>query len=1539
MSSSGTSKLSFLQGGGEMGARMRDLDWSATALGEPSAWPQSLRSTVSMLLPSKAQIVLFWGPEFTVLYNDAYRPVFGAKHPHALGMPGRQAWSEIWDTVLHELLAGVVRTGEAFWGKDLLFGLERYGFLEETYFDVSYDPVRVESGDVGGVYCIVTETTERVVGERRLALLKNLAERNSTARTTHEACLLAIETLGTNPQDILFALAYLDNQLQCGTPGAEEQLKTTPRELVKELSVSSAGADAPPAGFVVGLNPRRPFDDQHRVFLDLVADQIRTGLANARAYEEAQQRAETLAELDRAKTTFFSNVSHEFRTPLTLLVGPIEDGLNDTAIPLPAIHRERQEVAHRNAQRLLRLVNTLLDFSRIEAGRIDASYEPTDLSRFTTELAGVFRSATDKAGLALVVDCDPLLAPVHVDRDMWEKIVLNLLSNALKFTFQGQITVHLRPYHGGVELRVTDTGVGIPASDLPRMFERFHRVKHTRARTHEGTGIGLALVQELARLHGGGVTVASEEGRGTTFTVTIRTGTSHLPAERISATRRSSPTTVGAIPYVEEARRWMPTDGLSSQTAVEHLLERSGTTVSDAESRAHVLVADDNADMRDYLTRILGQRYEVDVVVDGRAAMNRIRTRAPDLVLTDVMMPVLDGFGLLKEIRSDEHTRSIPVILLSARAGEEARIEGLEAGADEYIVKPFSTRELLAGVASQLELSRVRQETERALRYRSDQYQTLLNRAPLGVYVVDADFRIRDVNPVALPVFGDIPGGVVGRDFDEVIHILWEKRYADELVTSFRRTLETGASYVAPERAQLRHDRGVQEFYEWRLDRITLPDGRFGVVCYFRDISVQKQALAAKAYLAAIVDSAEDAIISKDLDGIIQSCNAAAERLFGYTTDELVGQPVRILIPADRQSEEDEILAHLRVGRSVEHFETVRVAKDGRFVDVALTISPVRDESGAIIGASKVARDITALKQAEAERLRLLEENAKVTETLNDVGAIVASDLDRDKVVQAVTDAATELTTAAFGAFFYNVVGESGEAYTLYTISGVPREAFSKFPMPRNTEVFGPTFKGTGVVRSADITQDPRYGHNAPHYGMPRGHLPVRSYLAVPVKGRGGDVIGGLFFGHPDVGRFTDQHERLAVGIASWASVALENARLYASVQEASQIKDDFLASLSHELRTPLNAILGYARLLRSGIVAPDKRDKAIETLERNATSLTQIVEDVLDISRIVSGKIRLNVQPVDFPDVVRSAIDAITPAADAKGVRIEMVLDPEATPISGDPERLQQVIWNLLSNAVKFTHKGGKVQVRLERVNSYVEVAVSDTGIGIAPEFLPHVFERFRQADAGIARERGGLGLGLAIARQLTEMHGGTIEGSSGGVNQGATFSVRIPVMIVHPVRQEIPRVHPRGPASGRHTDLPSLRDVRVLAVDDEADSLSLVSEVLQAAGAHVRMARSADDALRLLEAEVPDVLVADLGMPHVDGFQFIDRVRHHQNPLVQHVPAAALTAYARSEDRTRALSSGFQIHLAKPVDPAELVATIAALSGRIAADHRQDP
>ena len=557
-------------------------------------------------------------------------------------------------------------------------------------------------------------------------------------------------------------------------------------------------------------------------------------ITEKKAYErEIARQREELAKLDELKTAFFANISHEFRTPLTLMMGPLEDAIADSK-GLSESNRERLDLAHRNSLRLLKLVNTLLDFSRIEAGRIEASYAPVDLAAFTAELASVFRSAIERAGMRLSIDCSPLAETVHVDRDMWEKIVLNLLSNAFKFTFEGEIGIALKQVGAAVELTVSDTGTGIPPEEIPRLFERFHRAKSARGRSYEGSGIGLALVQELVKLHGGTVRVESEVDRGSRFIVTLPVGIAHLPADRIEAPRSFAQTAVRADAFVTEVLRWLPNPPVPAEPMPEPDLQ----TVSAARAGQRIVLADDNADMRDYVQRLLTQSgYEVEPAVDGRAALAAIRRQRPDLVLADVMMPGLDGFGLLRALRDDPDLAGLPVVLLSARAGEEARIEGLEAGADDYLVKPFSARELVARIESHLGMARLRDEASEAMRVRTAQFETLLNRAPIGVYMVDADFRIRHVNPVALPVFGEIEGGIEGRDFAEVIHILWRKEFADEVVRVFRHTLETGEPYVSPGQTEFRADRERDEHYEWRLDRILLPDGRFGVVCYFRDIS------------------------------------------------------------------------------------------------------------------------------------------------------------------------------------------------------------------------------------------------------------------------------------------------------------------------------------------------------------------------------------------------------------------------------------------------------------------------------------------------------------------------------------------------------------------------------------------------------------------------------------------------------------------------------------------------------------------------------
>lgn len=823
--------------------------------------------------------------------------------------------------------------------------------------------------------------------------------------------------------------------------------------------------------------------------------------------------------------------------------------------------------------------------------------------------------------------------------------------------------------------------------------------------------------------------------------------------------------------------------------------------------------------------------------------------------------------------------------------------------------------------------------------------------------------------------------------------------------------------------------------------------------------------------LAAIVGSSDDAIVSKNLSGIITSWNPSAEKIFGYSAQEAIGQSITMIIPPERQDEEKHILSKIRAGERVEHFDTVRRRKDGQEVFVSLTISPVKNTEGVVVGASKIARDITQRKRAEevARRQRIK------LETINQVGASLVVERDLPTLVQAITDAGREVSGAAFGAFFYNTRNEEGEAFTLYTLSGAPREAFERFGIPRNTPIFEPTFRGTGVVRVADVTQDPRYGQLPPHHGMPKGHLPVRSYLAVPVTSRAGEVIGGLFFGHPEPGVFEEDAETAVVALAAQAGVTIENARLYealerelkqqrvmeralresealstsvlnssadcikvmdlegrlismnvpgvaafdlesfdrvkdtlwselwgddmrthvaqavakgasgattrfngpcrtakgiskwwdvivtplrdadgrvtrltatsrditeqrkaseealASAAEAerqSRMKDEFLATLSHELRTPLQSILGWTQMLRSGLCEEGELEQGLEVIDRNAQAQTKIIEDLLDMSRILSGKVRLDVQRVQVASVIEAALETVKPAAAAKNIRLQSILDPLAKPVSGDPARLQQIFWNLLSNAIKFTPREGRVQILLERVNSHLEVVVTDTGCGIDADFLPYVFERFRQADASTTRRHGGLGLGLAIVKHLAELHGGTVRVKSPGDGKGATFIVCLPLAPLNVDPEDGSRRHPDAVNGERSMAVPPRLDgISVLVVDDEEDARMLIAKMLGKAGAQVHHAGCAKDAIEELKRMQPDVLISDIGMPEADGYSLIRSVRALPAELGGRVPAIALSAYTRTEDRIRSISEGFQIHLAKPADAVELLAVVQSL------------
>ncbi|MFF7240027.1 SpoIIE family protein phosphatase [Streptomyces collinus] len=992
----------------EVGRDLARVDWAATPLGPPRQWPQSLQTAVSILLSSRFPMWMAWGEELTFFCNAAYRrDTLGRKYPWALGRPANEVWAEIWDDIGPRIRT-VLRTGEATWDEGLLLFLERSGYSEETYHTFSYSPLRDDAGRVVGMLCVVSEDTDRVIGERRMATLRDLGSDPSVIRTEQEVLAFADRQLARNLKDLPFTLTYLFDEDTArlagatgidtahpatpatlpitpatlpvtpaalpyqapdtpdtpdtpgtheahgapGTPGSPDapgvhdtpgtpgspgapgtptppgtpdaldvpdtpdalDVPDTPGALdVPDTLDAADAADAPgtvwpaaalaageavlmplrgdvfaglPAGdwpeppvqalvvpllqqgsapygfFVAALNRYRVLDEGYRGFVELTAGHIASGIGSARSYEAQQRRAEELAELDRAKTAFFSNISHEFRTPLSLIMGPAEELRTRLAGAEEPVRREVDAIV-RNGLRLGKLVNTLLDFSRIEAGRMQACFEPVDLAAATAELASVFRSAMDRAHLVFEVDCPPLHEPVYVDRGMWEKVVLNLLSNALKFTFDGSVRIAVRREGGHAVITVADTGIGVPKAEMERLFERFHRIEHARARSHEGSGIGLALVRELVGLHGGTIGAHSTEGEGTTFTIRLAFGTAHLPADSVVPAGRGTTGTAGADPYVQEALRWLPGEtgtpaGMDEGAAVPP------TSAPGPAGTARVLVADDNADMRAYLTRLLtGAGYEVTAARDGVEALDSARRELPDLVVSDVMMPRLDGLALLSRLRGDPRTASVPVLLLSARAGQEASIEGLQAGADDYLVKPFAAAELLARVRANVELARLRTHH---VRWRT----ALIDSLQEAFFVCDESGAVVEINTAFTDILGygpeDLPYAPVQPWWPDAVT---DPEAHHRVGDAFAGLLHNPqGSYTVPVRHRDGHRLWVTVTYNKAHDPDT---GRRVTVGTFRDVTAEHYAVQRDAALAALSTSLSTAAsLSEALAGALE---------------------------------------------------------------------------------------------------------------------------------------------------------------------------------------------------------------------------------------------------------------------------------------------------------------------------------------------------------------------------------------------------------------------------------------------------------------------------------------------------------------------------------------------------------------------------------------------------------------------------------------------------------------------------------------------
>jgi PAS domain S-box-containing protein len=1204
--------------------------------------------------------------------------------------------------------------------------------------------------------------------------------------------------------------------------------------------------------------------------------------------QELRVLNERLTELDRLKTQFFANVSHEFRTPLTLMLGPLEDALANAHGMLPLGAAKDLAVSHRNALRLLKLVNTMLDFSRLEAGRIQASYQPTDLAALTAELASNFRSACERAGLRLIVECSPLptSAQVYVDRDMWDKIVLNLVSNAFKFTLKGEINVCLQAVDGQARLTVRDTGVGIPLDELPRMFERFHRIKDSRGRTYEGTGIGLALVQELVKLHGGAVHVNSVLGKGSTFTVTIPFGTAHLDPQRIGQAPELASTAIASSAFVEEAWRWLPDEGRepSGEPTFAPALagadrDRPGSPPEG--QRGRIVWADDNADMRDYVSRLLSGRFDVQAVADGQAALEAARANPPDLVLSDVMMPRLDGFGLLRELRADPRLREVPIILLSARAGEESRLEGIEGGADDYLIKPFSARELVARVETHVKMSRLRREADAARRESERRLSTLVSSLPGMAYRCrnDRHWTMEFVSDGVTPITGYTPDDLTsGR-----MH--WAQlQHPDDVEWTWEAVQRAARDHRSFQfEYRIRHKDG-SERWVWQQGQGVYygTDEPVAFEGFVTDVTERKRAEQATALLGAIVDSSDDAIISKGLDGVITSWNKSAERLFGYTASEAIGQPILMLIPPDRLDEEPKIIERLKRGERVDHFETIRVRKDGSRLDISLTISPVKDADGRIVGASKVARDITERKRAEAA---LRELNATLEQRVQERTALM-------ELMQDITRAANEAPRSAealqhavdrlcayagwpVGHVYLAVAaGADRLAPTAIWHLDAP-ERFTVFQQATQTMevVAGEGLIGRVGARGqpewwVEVDTDPTFHRRSA--ALAAG---LKAGIAVPIL-MGTSVVGVLEFYAdeplaPDPALLDAMTQiGIQLGRAVERGQAAEQVQRQQEVllqQEKLAAMSTMLASVAHELNNPLTSIVLQAELLREDLRDGPLAEPATE-ITQAAARCERLVRQFLTLARQHPPERTV----VALNTLVAETVELLAYPLQVDNVAVHLHLDDQVPPLWGDPHQLQQVLINLLTNAQQALRAAPGAReiictTQYDPAQHRITLTVADTGPGIPAALHARIFEPFfTTKPPGV-----GTGLGLPLCRGIVEAHGGVL-GVASEVGHGTTFRITLPVGAV-----PAPTADPTGAVEGA-----ARLGRTILIVEDEVILATGLARVLRRDGHTVDMAANGRLALAKLDERAYDLILCDVRMPELDGptlYRLLERQQPH--------------------------------------------------------------
>ncbi|QRR00620.1 ATP-binding protein [Dyadobacter sandarakinus] len=1368
----GTS-LEFLAGGGEMGDRIRSFDWEATPLGIPEHWPQSLRTCVRIMLSSKQPIWIGWGSQLIKLYNDAYIDIVRGKHPIALGQPASVVWKDIWRDI-EPLLTKAMTTDEGTYVESQLLIMERSGFPEETYYTFSYTPVLDEGGRPAGIICYNTADTDRIVNER---LLRTMQQLDTLAQKKNEKEIYeqAVWALGSNPRDFPLAIIYkIDKEgtearmaaasgiiedhpalppvinLQNPDTAAETMSKAVLGNRIVEstgnhrwkdlpkgvwdvqpwhyvdIPIKSGNKKYPLAVLTVGLNPYRKFDDAYRNFIQLVADQISLGVNNALAYEEERKRAKMLEELDKAKTLFFTNVSHEFRTPLMLMLGPLEELLNDQDVQSAA--HEKLEVTHRNALRLLKLVNTLLDFSRIESGRIRASFVLTDLADYTSNLAANFRSVVEKAGLKLVVHVVDNPSPVYIDRQMWEKIIFNLLSNAFKYTLEGSITITVSSEHGQAVVRVTDTGVGIPAKELPKMFERFHRIQNTAGRTFEGTGIGLSLIKELVQLHEGSITVESTSEKGSTFIVKLPVGKSHIRPQQAFEEDPGFDDIVSAF-YIEEASSL-----LDQHADTQQLPAPVSSEMASAET---ILIVDDNADMRQHVQSLIGRRYQTRTAGNGVEALKVIAEFQPSLILSDIMMPEMDGIELLRRIKDNPATASIPMILITARAGEESKIEGYEIGADDYLIKPFSANELIARIKAQLRIAGAHRHIQKKL-------ESYLMQMPAGVALVECPgFRYTMANALFRNISGTTQLTMMGARLKEAFK---DKKL--DLNALYRQVYTTGKPFTCRELAFEPVHTGLAAaiYYDVLIYPIRDADEQVSeIMVHMVDTTAQVEAMkrieaSEKQFRSVLLESPNIFLILRGAEMRISFVNPPLLRSWDKT-EQIVGKTLLEVLPELRGQPFPTLLEQVyRTGKLYygnEEKASILIKGVAQDFYYNYVYQPIFDIENRISGITVMATDITE----EVRSRRVIEESEEKFRMLTETLPQLVWMTDKDGTLQFASRQWLEYS----GMILYegNVVARLIHPDEQQHVVDVWQESLR-----------------TGNIFRVEVRLKNRHGDYRWHYGQ-----------GVPMRNEEGEIRNWI-------GTYTDIHDQKMFTDDLEKKIQQRTLDLV----KANRELESFNYIASHDLQEPLRKIQTFINLIQK---SPDDRgatERYFTKIYSSAERMSELIHSVLEYSRLSNTGDEF--AEVDLNRVLEDVRTDFELLIQEKNATIEYDQLPV---VRANAFRMSQLFSNLISNSLKFTQRDPVISIVWEKVpgesipaaggmdagKAYMHMVFKDNGIGFEPEFSEKIFTLFQRLHG--KHEYSGTGIGLSIVKKIIEQHEGFIAAES-EPGSGATFHIWLP-------------------------------------------------------------------------------------------------------------------------------------------------------------------